>query len=223
MKARYVLLAGVFMITGCSEKSKENNETNVTQSVTSNENITARKVYRDAINQNVNQQTAEATNTQPIVPNEMPPSDSMISSLIKDAQCTNHALIELIKEKYKASCKNTKILTDIECEDIKVYIGKCGIEKTVVAMPNKLVTPVTNPTTEPIVVPAKLNDNETNTTSKTKQEDDFTVLKIFKYGDPHGIGTTYINKATCELAQEKFTKDNASMGYTYTCVKLIGS
>lgn len=223
MKAKYaLLLAGVFVISGCSEKSKENNETNITQSVTSDENISVGKVYRDVINQNVNQQPAQATNAQSVVTNEMPPIDSLISSLIKDAQCTNHALIELIKEKHKASCINTKILTDAECEDIKAYVAQCGAEKTVVATPNKLV-PITNTNTEPIVVPAKLNDEETNTTSQTKKVDDSTVLKIFKYGDPHGIGTTYTNMATCELAQEKFTKDNASMGYTYKCVKLIGS
>ena len=45
------------------------------------------------------------------------------------------------------------------------------------------------------------------------------VIKILKYGSPHGSGRSFPSQGECEREKAKLSKANAGLDYSYKCVK----
>jgi len=67
--------------------------------------------------------------------------------------------------------------------------------------------------------PKKKKEPTTPKEEKKQIPDVPYVVKILKYGSPHGTGKTFSSKALCEQEQAKLNKANAGLDYSYVCVK----
>ena len=64
-----------------------------------------------------------------------------------------------------------------------------------------------------------LEKEKKQTPKKKKVVDAPYVMKILKYGSPHGIGQTFLSKSQCDVAQVRLSKENAGLDYTYKCAE----
>ena len=122
-------------------------------------------------------------------------------------------MIDEYKAEYKEKCLDNKILSDKRCSYLGSYIKRCGV--AVLALDIQI-----KPSGKVVIVDpknGKVYDGSPDT--KSKEENQTTVLKIYKYGSPHGIGNTFPSKESCEQTQVKLTKENAGLDYTYKCIK----
>ena len=55
--------------------------------------------------------------------------------------------------------------------------------------------------------------------AKPKSKGENFILKIFKYGSPHGIGNSFSSMRSCEREQARLTKVNMGLDFSYECVK----
>ena len=120
--------------------------------------------------------------------------------------------VDLNKATYQKECLENKTLSDKYCNDLQFYIKKCGVVVTTFDVEVK-------PSGKVIVDTKNVKVSNGSVDTKSKEENQTTVLKIYKYGSPHGIGNTFPSKESCEQSQAKLTKENAGLDYTYKCVK----
>ena len=120
--------------------------------------------------------------------------------------------VDLNKATYQKECLDSKTLSDKYCNDLQHYIKKCGVVTTTFNAHVK-------PSGKVIVDTKNVKVSNGSADSKSKEENQITVLKIYKYGSPHGIGNTYPSRQNCEQAQVKLTNENAGLDYTYKCIK----
>jgi len=53
-----------------------------------------------------------------------------------------------------------------------------------------------------------------------KKNQKIAQIKIYKYGNPYGLGMSFASMSDCEKEQAKLTNANASTGYSYKCESL---
>lgn len=120
--------------------------------------------------------------------------------------------VDQYKATYQKECIDKKVLSDKQCSDLQFYIKKCGVVVTTFDVQVK-------PSGEVLLDTKNVEISNGSPDAKIKEENEITVLKILKYGGPHGTGGTFPSRQSCEQAQAKLTKENAGLDYTYRCVK----
>ena len=133
-----------------------------------------------------------------------------ITSIVH-SECS-FTMMDEYKARYKEKCLNNKILSDKRCSDLGSYIKRCGVAVLTLGVEIK-------PSGKVIVDTKNAKISNGSPDIQSKEENQTTILKIFKYGSPHGIGNTYPSRQSCEQAQVKLTKQNAGLDYTYKCIK----
>ncbi len=64
-----------------------------------------------------------------------------------------------------------------------------------------------------------LEKNEKQKPQKKEESAVSYVLKILKYGSPHGTGRSFTSQSQCKKEQARLSKVNAGLDYSYKCVK----
>ena len=133
------------------------------------------------------------------------------STLILHATCSFTG-VDLKKDIYQRECVDTKNISDKRCADLQSYIKRCGVAVLTLDVEIK-------PSGKVVVDTKNAKISNGSPDIKSKEENQTTILKIFKYGSPHGIGNTYPSRQSCEQVQAKLTKENTGLDYTYKCIK----
>jgi len=130
---------------------------------------------------------------------------------ILNATCS-FTTVDQYKVTYQKECIDKKILSEKECSYLQFYIKKCGVVITTFDVQVK-------PSGQVLLDTKNVKISNGSPDAKIKEENQITVLKIFKYGGPHGTGGTFPSRQSCAQVQAKLTKVNAGLDYTYKCIK----
>lgn len=135
----------------------------------------------------------------------------LLTTFLLQATCS-FTTVDQYKVTYQKECIDKQTISKKHCSDLQTYIKKCGVVVTTFDVQVK-------PSGKVVVDTKNVKISDGSSTAKIKEENEVTVLKIFKYGGPHGTGGTFPSRQSCERTQAKLTKENAGLDYTYKCIK----